>query len=69
MVNFEPSEYHSPTIISEAIQMLREYGNKSRIIAGGTDLLVEKPANVQCLIDIKRLNLNYIKREKGYIKI
>lgn len=66
---FEPNEYYKPTTVAEAIKILTKYGKKSKAIAGGTDLLVEKPANLQCLVDIKGLNLDYIKKENNGIKI
>lgn len=32
--------YHTPASISEALTLLTEYGEKSKVMAGGTDLLV-----------------------------
>jgi carbon-monoxide dehydrogenase medium subunit len=33
-------EYHAPTTIAEALDQISQYGDKSKVIAGGTDLLV-----------------------------
>ncbi|PJF34349.1 MAG: molybdopterin dehydrogenase, partial [Candidatus Thermofonsia Clade 1 bacterium] len=33
--------YYTVTSIGEALQLLAEYGPKARLIAGGTDLLIE----------------------------
>ncbi len=60
---FRPKEYHRPTSLGEAVSLLTRYGERARPIAGGTDLLVEKPGNVECLIDIARLPLSYIEED------
>ncbi len=61
---FRPKAYYRPITVEEAVSVLAKYGEKARPIAGGTDLLVEKPDDVECLVDISRLPLNYIKRDK-----
>ena len=33
-------EYHAPTSLSEALDLLAKYGEKAKVFAGGTDLLV-----------------------------
>jgi len=58
---FRPREYCRPESIEEAISLLARYGERARPIAGGTDLLVEKPSKVEYLIDIMRLPLAYIR--------
>jgi carbon-monoxide dehydrogenase medium subunit len=55
--------------LHEAAGLLSSYGEKAKIIAGGTDLLVQKPAGVECLIDLSNLNLNFIHREKDRVVI
>lgn len=65
MPRLKPNEYFRPGSVAEAISILAEHGEKARIIAGGTDLLVEKPSRVECLVDISNLGLNYIKKENG----
>lgn len=61
---FRPKEYHRPNDLMEAAGILSRFGKKARLIAGGTDLLVNKPPWVECLIDVENLDLNYI-RESG----
>lgn len=61
---FRPKDYYCPRDIGEAIGILSSFGDKAKIIAGGTDLLVQRPAGVECLIDISKLGLDYIKKEK-----
>ena len=52
-------EYYSVTSIDEALQILAEGGEKARIIAGGTDLLLmmERGAKtgIETLIDVSRI--------------
>jgi carbon-monoxide dehydrogenase medium subunit len=65
---FRPTEYYRPMTVEEAVSLLAKYGERARPIAGGTDLLVEKP-EVECLVDITRLGLNYVKSEGDHLKI
>jgi len=49
--------YHTPTSIDETLRLLAEHGPEARIIAGGTDLLVELRRDVRqppVLIDVTR---------------
>jgi CO/xanthine dehydrogenase FAD-binding subunit len=52
-------KYLSVSSIAEALEALAEYGEKARIVAGGTDLLIEIERGVrqgiQVLIDITRV--------------
>lgn len=57
---FRPKKYFRPNTIDEMISLLKRYGEKASIIAGGTDLLVDKPHEKEYLIDIKSLPLNYV---------
>jgi carbon-monoxide dehydrogenase medium subunit len=66
--------YFSPTSIEEALRLLADYGPEARIVAGGTDLLVEyrhgtRPAPV--LVDVTRiqdLDRSYLD-ERNWIRI
>ena len=66
---FRPSEYFKPTSVAEAIKLLEQYGEKGRLIAGGTDLLVEKNPRVKVFIDITSLGLDYIKSDSQGVRI
>jgi len=51
-------EYHSPTSVAAALGLLKKYGNKARIIAGGTDLLLamkERAVTPEHLVNVKNI--------------
>jgi CO/xanthine dehydrogenase FAD-binding subunit len=60
---FKPKQYHRPELIEAVSPLLKEGGAK--IIAGGTDLLVNRPPGTQSLVDISRLGLDYVKSDEG----
>jgi carbon-monoxide dehydrogenase medium subunit len=67
-------EYHCPRDLSQAIDILSKFGDSARVIAGGTDILprragVSKFDNFKYLVDISRLDLDYLKKENGHICI
>lgn len=51
--------YHTVANLTEALSLLAEYGERARIIAGGTDLLIElergQRPDVEVLVDISRI--------------
>ena len=62
-------EYVEPKTIEEAVHFLKVYGDRAKVVAGGTDLLVEMKMDKlhpDCLINIKRIPaLRYLIEEKG----
>jgi CO/xanthine dehydrogenase FAD-binding subunit len=62
-------EYFEPRTIDEAVKYLTDYGEKAKVIAGGTDLLVQMKmgkAYPKYLIHISRIpSLRYLIEEKG----
>jgi len=66
---FRPAEYFKPGSIEEAIELLLQYGDGGKIIAGGTDILITKDPQTRALIDIAGLNLNFIKSDNQGLKI
>jgi CO/xanthine dehydrogenase FAD-binding subunit len=56
----KPFEYHSPRSLPEACKLLADLGSDSRILAGGTDFLVEmrKPgsSSSKAVVDITRIS-------------
>jgi carbon-monoxide dehydrogenase medium subunit len=61
--------YHSPTTLAEAVSLLAEEGRT--VIAGGTDLLVNPRymVGVREVVDIRKLALDYINEENGWLHI
>jgi CO/xanthine dehydrogenase FAD-binding subunit len=57
---FRPAEYFKPTSVKDAIKLLARYGNAAWPIAGGTDLMVDKNPQVNVLVVITGLGLEYI---------
>ena len=59
--------------LEEALDALEEYGDKARVIDGGTDLVLllkEGKIKVDYLVDITNItDLNYIEDDNGLIKI
>jgi carbon-monoxide dehydrogenase medium subunit len=73
-VYFQIEEYHRPQDLAQAIDILSRFGNSARVISGGTDLLpcrsgVKKLDNINHLVDISKLDLDYLKKDSGHIRI
>ena len=66
---FRPTQYFKPTSVEEAVKLLARYGEKGSFIAGGTDVLVMKDPQIEALIDITDLGLNYIKSDGQGLRI
>ncbi|OGQ84249.1 MAG: hypothetical protein A3F90_13710 [Deltaproteobacteria bacterium RIFCSPLOWO2_12_FULL_60_19] len=65
-------DYFKPESVSEALSLLAKYGNEAKIIAGGTDVMVdikykEEPG---CLVNIKRIpGMSAIEESGGSLRI
>lgn len=63
--------YLQPTSLAEALDLLQQYAGQARLVAGGTDVLVELQRGVKpttTLIDISTLHdLKYVRYEGGYL--
>lgn len=67
-------QYFSPTSLNQALTLLAQHKDHARIIAGGTDLIIEmdrkQRPNLQSLIDISRISgLDKIQYKDGYIEM
>lgn len=66
--------YHNVSRVDEALALLDEHSERARIIAGGTDILIEleqgKRPDVDILIDITRIaNLDAVEEDGDFIRL
>ncbi len=65
----EEFEYVEPKTVEEALDFLATYGEKAKVIAGGTDLLVQMKMgkiHPKCVVNISRIPaLRYLIKERG----
>lgn len=67
-------KYHQPATIDEALSTLEQHGGEARVVAGGTDLLLEmqqgrKPP-VEAMVDVTAIpELCQIRRGAGFLEI
>ncbi|PID59108.1 hypothetical protein CSB45_01495 [candidate division KSB3 bacterium] len=62
-------EFFTPTTLHEASTLLREHPGKGVCIAGGTNLLVEKNPEIDYLVNLLQLGLDYIREDAEFIRI
>jgi CO/xanthine dehydrogenase FAD-binding subunit len=65
-------EYYSPTELTEAYALLNKFGDTAIPIAGNTFFMGHREElfdDVEAVINIKKLGLNYIRSEDGVLKI
>jgi len=65
--------YHAPRTVAEALEFLAQHGDACRLIAGGTDLILEIERGVrqpQIIIDISRIaDLGALERKNGTLTL
>ena len=66
-------QYYQPTDVKGACALLRKLGNRARVLAGGTDLLVDlkqKSAVAEHIVDITAIpDLGKIEEDRGVLSI
>jgi len=66
-------KYFRPQTVSEALSILEEFQGKARLLAGGTDLILQirsRETEPKALVDITRIpGLDEIKLEDGMIRV
>src|ERR1035437_3432797 len=55
--------FHRPHTIREAVRLLHAGGSRARLVAGGSDVILQPDHGIRSLIDITRLGLSYIHRK------
>jgi len=59
--------FYRPTTVREALLLLRKAGKHGRLVAGGTDFVIQADRSTRFLIDITRLGLSYVRgNSRGY---
>jgi CO/xanthine dehydrogenase FAD-binding subunit len=61
--------FHRPRSLGEAIRLLHARGSGARVVAGGTDVVVEGDHAIRTLVDITRLGLTYIRQKDDLLAI
>ncbi|GAK49785.1 carbon monoxide dehydrogenase medium chain [Candidatus Moduliflexus flocculans] len=61
--------YFTPATLEEAIHLLREQPGKGKLIAGGTNIVVEKDPTLDFLVDVRQLGLDYLNEDDERIYI
>jgi aerobic carbon-monoxide dehydrogenase medium subunit len=65
-------DYFEPKTVSEAVSLLAKYGAEAKVIAGGTDMLVDMKYKEEpgCLVNIKKIpGLGAIRENGGSLRI
>ncbi|MGD0869302.1 MAG: FAD binding domain-containing protein [Bryobacteraceae bacterium] len=58
-------DFHRPASVREAVRLLESGKGRARIVAGGTDLVVDGDSTVRALIDITHSGIAYIRKRGG----
>ena len=65
-------DYFEPKSVHEALSLLAKYGDEARVIAGGTDVMVDMKYKEEpgCLVNIKRIpGMSAIEENGGGLRI
>jgi carbon-monoxide dehydrogenase medium subunit len=68
------NHYHLPATIDETLSLLAHYEGQARVVAGGTDLILElqqgRRAPVGALVDVTRIGeMTHIEKSRGSITV
>jgi len=70
---FKPKSYLVPKDEGELSKILKEYGERAKIIAGGTGIyeIAHRGllSDIEVLVDTRDLGLSYVKRESASLRI
>ena len=68
-----PFEYHAPSAVAEAVDLLSEFGDSAKVLAGGQSLvpmLALRLASFEHLVDIRRIaGLDRVARGNGGLRV
>ncbi len=58
-------EYYRPESVEEAVSLKRDHGGQAVYLAGGSDLLVDRPERVVAAIDIRHCGISHVGQQNG----
>ena len=58
-------EFVRPETLDQALELLRQHGERAWLIGGGIDLVLFAPEDAQVVVDLGRLPLCYVKEKAG----
>lgn len=61
--------YHRASSAAEAYELKREAGERAAYLAGGTDVMVHRPRNIEILIDLRHAGLDAIRLRESRLLI
>lgn len=65
----ELKAFHQPRSISEAVSLLEEYGDRARVVAGGTAVALSRSTRLEVLVDLSRLGINKLEESTDGLRL
>ena len=62
-------EYHCPTDLPTALELLQRPGIVTRPLAGGTELVATADESIQAVVDLRRLGLDRVLVDGGWLRV
>ncbi len=62
-------EYHCPTDLPTALELLQRPGIVTRPLAGGTELVATADESIQAVVDLRRLGLDGVSVDGGWLRL
>jgi CO/xanthine dehydrogenase FAD-binding subunit len=62
-------EYHRPTEIADALRLIQRSDIRTVPIGGGTSIVGEGTSEIEAVVDLSELGLNFIKREGQLLRL
>src|SRR5437016_3985357 len=62
-------EFHYPSSVKQALDLLQKYDGKGMVVGGGTTLSTWKDPKVVALVDLRDLGLSFIKKDGSSLRI
>ena len=66
-IPFRIDNIFAPKSLNETTVLLERYGDKARLVAAGTDLILRPDTKTRYLVDMSRIGLNYVKTDGRFL--